>query len=1149
MTHILHRLSVLLLAVMLCPVPWGYGGARKYSRTLGSSVPPMSVHQGIDQGVGNEQAELAALDASACVPWTGNDRQQAQALFARLKERRIAIQPTFYKLLGKVAPPQRRRFASLCQVFFNSVDIHESPNTAGLTSMIQNKTQVYSFVSNSDDAVRRVAKTPALKSLTSLFNKQGFPKAQEDTQAFMEWKIWWQGEGNTRILDRELLRTFSSMFSGKRLPNKKAVDDYLKWEVWWQGKGEERTLNRELLRTFSSIFNRRGLPDKQSVEEYLQWPIWWQGKGKARTLDHDLLRCFSSMFNGKGLPDKKSVDDFLLLDAWWQGEGRRRKLDRELLRAFSSMFNGRGLPNKRSVDDYLHWEVWHQGEGQARTLDRELLRIFSSIFCGRGLPNKKTVDDYLRLDVWWQGEGSTRTLDREMLRTFSAIFNRRGILDKKAVEDYLQWDVWWQGEGNARILDRELLRTFSSMFRGKGVPTKKAVDDYIKMEVWWKREGGKCTLDRELLCAFSSQFRGKGLPNKKTVDTYLLLNVLKRDNTGMARTLRINEILRWLTWEEQWDSQAVKVMLHLYSNGYTGRRPLNLPDINKLRMAEQKLTEFIASEKRDHAKGDNILPLIKMVALYLANDGGTQQLHWTDCAAWLRVHPSSLAIEEVLRRLLLTLHDHGGRGIQEAMTLISGKPIGTQQFMLNAMGSGHTLATVQYALGAIDPPQRWEYLFFTRELYPAPSHQQWEMIKGYLDALAPVLSNQEDRRQFLTLIWPFAPADQERFVHPDAVRGLITLLANIQVMRKLSQSLTTNELTMLFDTCLTYRAGQPDPQGLPILFKALLLAQLPLFHHGAIPPNLFAQPHDQPEGVVIRANPTLKVEDLVTLFIQVMAALLEKVWDCQSTVNGQILSLWSHGATVPITLPAPSLEWHPDGVQIRHWTSAHLHRFCQATGCWPGLYWEPTDPSNNVPGPATSPTEPRDSSWTANVTQQAEPPVMYLSVAMLRRILKNRAYMSPAAWASADYHRDKLPLSLLTLLKERAYADHDGLVSESLKRFLFERDHQSQSAASPHPDATWLETVLRQHILSQVDIEQLYSYRDQLTSDQVVDVLFKMDQSTPEDLNQRWQSLLGEKHQQALNTNPTWINDINQSIEALGECEDLLRDLFPDTLL
>ena len=200
---------------------------------------------------------------------------------------------------------------------------------------------------------------------------------------------------------------------------------------------------------------------------------------------------------------------------------------------------------------------------------------------------------------------------------------------------------------------------------------------------------------------------------------------------------------------------------------------------------------------------------------------------------------------------------------------------------------------------------------------------------------------------------------------------------------------------------------------------------------------------------------------------------------------------------MPITLPTPNLELHPNGVKIRHWTSADLHRFYQATECWSGLYREPPESNEPELDAIVAQLAKSHRNQPEDVAQQGKHPDPYLSVAMLRGIVKNRIPMNAVAWASADYHKDTLPPSLLAPLKERANTCDSGMVSERMKMFLSEHDQLSQICATdpdliaPNSPATWLETVLRQSVLSEADINQLYTYRDQLTSDQVVDILFQ----------------------------------------------------------
>ena len=557
------------------------------------------------------------------------------------------------------------------------------------------------------------------------------------------------------------------------------------------------------------------------------------------------------------------------------------------------------------------------------------------------------------------------------------------------------------------------------------------------------------------------------------------------------------------------------------------------------------------------AEDDELLPLFEIAGLYPSQRWGILRrlTPWINCEGVCREYGSFFARKDGIKRLRLTLHYHGGQGVQDAMAVILEKPDATKQFVLDALSRGYAPAAVQYGLEAIQPSDWWDYLFFTRELHPMPSYEQWQTIKGYRKALALVWSNQEYQRRFLTLIWPLSPADRERFVQPQAVWGLTTLLPSIQVMRQFSKSLTTVELRTLFDTCLAYWAGQPDKQGLPILFKALLLVGLPLFDREAILPGILARIHDRPEGVVIEANPNLGVEDPVTLFHQVIAVVLQEILDCKYAINGSTLTLWPHDSNVPITFPTPVLEWHPDGVQIRHWSSADLHRLYQATECCSEVYQETPEANGPEPDVIAARLAKRYRNRTVDVAQQGEHPVPYLSVAMLREVLKNRMPMNAVAWASADYHKDKLSLFLFALLKERAHADHEGLVPESLKMFLSERDQPSQVSTTdlklivPNSLATWFETVLRQSVLSEADIDQLYTYRDQLTSDQVVDLLFRMDQSVSPDTVQRWQRLLGDKHQQTLKAHPPWLDGSDQAMEAVYDVENMQRDLFSNARL
>ena len=65
-------------------------------------------------------------------------------------------------------------------------------------------------------------------------------------------------------------------------------------------------------------------------------------------------------------------------------------------------------------------------------------------------------------------------------------------------------------------------------------------------------------------------------------------------------------------------------------------------------------------------------------------------------------------------------------------------------------------------------------------------------------------------------------------------------------MRQLSKSLTTAEFKILFDTCLAYRAGQPDKQGIADPIQGVTPGPIaPLFDCEVNHPR-YSGPHPRP---------------------------------------------------------------------------------------------------------------------------------------------------------------------------------------------------------------------------------------------------------------------------------------------------------------
>ena len=81
--------------------------------------------------------------------------------------------------------------------------------------------------------------------------------------------------------------------------NKKSIDNDLAWDIWWQEE-EKKTRDRTLLRSFSSTFNGKGLPDQEKSRQVFQL---LRGDGQ---LDPRMVPLIARRYSGQqplGLPD------------------------------------------------------------------------------------------------------------------------------------------------------------------------------------------------------------------------------------------------------------------------------------------------------------------------------------------------------------------------------------------------------------------------------------------------------------------------------------------------------------------------------------------------------------------------------------------------------------------------------------------------------------------------------------------------------------------------------------------------------------------------------------------------------------------------------------------------------------------------------
>ena len=480
------------------------------------------------------------------------ETEAAKQLFECLKNKKLKIKKSLWKLLSKVDRKDFPAFCAKASVFFSYLTTTIT-DTGCLTSMLHcRKIYIRDFAGRDNSELEYLAGLDMLRTFSSMNNGRGFPK-QADVEGVKRWKVW-EVDGEFSL---ELLRAFSSMNSGKGLPKQPEVEDVRSWKVWEvDGK-----FSMELFRAFSSMNSSRGLPKQADVEGVNRWKVW-EVDGEFSL---ELLRAFASMNSGKGLPKQPEVED---VKSWkvWEVDG---KFSMELFRAFSSMNSSRGLPKRAAVEDVKSWKVW-EVDGE---FSMELFRAFSSMNSSRGLPKQADVEDVKRWKVWEvDGEFSM-----ELLRAFSSMNHCKGLPKEADVEDVKRWKVW-EVDGKFNM---ELFRVFSSMNRSRGLPTQAAVEDVKSWKVW--EVGGEFNM--ALLRAFSSMNYSRGLPKEADVKDVKSWKVWEVDGKfkmelfrafssmnngkGLPKQAAVEDVNSWKVWEV--DGQFNMELLRAFSSMNSSR--------------------------------------------------------------------------------------------------------------------------------------------------------------------------------------------------------------------------------------------------------------------------------------------------------------------------------------------------------------------------------------------------------------------------------------------------------------------------------------------------------------------------------------------------------------------------------------------------
>ena len=446
-------------------------------------------------------AELEALQRHLAFEMNDEETEAAKQLFERLKNKKIKIKPSLYKLLAQVNRENLPTFCAKATIFFGSLTA-SIKDTGCLTSMLGNgKKYIRDFAGRKDSELEYLAGLDTLRAFSSMYNRKGLPK-QADVKAVKDWTVW-TVDGQFSMA---LFRAVSSMHSSMGLPDEAKVKAMLDWAVWTV----DGQFSMALLHALSSINSSRGLPDEAKVKAMLDWAVW--------TVDGqfsmELFRALSSMIHCKGLPDETKVK--AMLDwAVWKVDGQ---FSMELFRALSSMNSSRGLPDEAKVKAMLDWTVW-KVDGQ---FSMELFRALSSMTHGKGLPDQATVKAMLDWAVW-KVDGQ---FSMELFRALSSMTHGKGLPDQATVKAMLDWTVW-KVDGQFSM---ELFRALSSMNSSRGLPDEATV----KVILDWLICGGE--LNDSLRRLMARLYVSEGMPDIKELKRceQKLLNVFFADTvTGL----------------------------------------------------------------------------------------------------------------------------------------------------------------------------------------------------------------------------------------------------------------------------------------------------------------------------------------------------------------------------------------------------------------------------------------------------------------------------------------------------------------------------------------------------------------------------------------------------------------------------------------
>ena len=332
-------------------------------------------------GQRTQSSKTGMIGRQVCVAKSARTRMQiaiegAQVRFFKLcQQREIKVTETFFKTLNVCPNAFKAQLFNKAACFFASVDNSKVTSTATLTSMIYRgrsksvtASAVVEFVKVADADIQAVARSVRPRSISSMYNGRGFPRAMDIT-TLMELPILHTEQG----LDERLLASISSMCNRKRRPVLHDLEALLTLPcLQWAGRPSQ-----QVLRIISNINHGRGIPTCQTVQNLLLLPCLRE-KGM---FDMPRLRALSVICRRRGLPEPEHVVSlFDLIER--HGDNHAK-----LLECFCSLYRNKGLPDPEEQRRLLLLPAL-QRDGQ---LDRELLAEVAAANPSAGFPTEEMV--------------------------------------------------------------------------------------------------------------------------------------------------------------------------------------------------------------------------------------------------------------------------------------------------------------------------------------------------------------------------------------------------------------------------------------------------------------------------------------------------------------------------------------------------------------------------------------------------------------------------------------------------------------------------------------------------------------------------------------------------------------------------------------